>query len=41
MHIYYGDKSVPYKNGGVEKGQEIIDHSKYASTWGGSPVLMV
>ena len=37
-HIYFGNKAVPYKNGGQSKGQEIIDGGVYASTWGGAPV---
>ena len=34
--IYFGERSIPYKNGGTEEGQKIIDESKFASTWGGA-----
>lgn len=33
--IYFSGKSVPYKQGGRERGQAIIDGGVYASTWGG------
>lgn len=36
MTIYLHGKAVPYLNGGVDKGQEVIDgNPNYASTWGG------
>lgn len=33
--IIYDNEIVEYTNGGVEKGQEIIDTTHLASTWGG------
>lgn len=37
--IYFNGVAVPYKNGGKEKGQAIIDGGVYASTWGGTKVF--
>lgn len=35
MHIYYLDQAVPYQNAGKQTGQQIIDDTQYAATWGG------
>lgn len=39
MHIYYGNKAIPYKNSGQSGGQATIDKTNNASTWGGASVF--